>query len=164
MAGDVRRIAPEERTEGVPTPGMIREEAVATDRMWAGLARTEVGMASGWHHHGGYESTIYVLSGALRMEFGPGGTEVLEAGPGDFLYVAPGAVHGGQPERRGVADRGGPVGVGRAGHQRGRAGASRFQPPPPWVTPSFAAPMRPHRGPSGGRMAIMGRKTGSRWR
>lgn len=124
MAGDVRRIAPEERTEGVPTPGMIREEAVATDRMWAGLARTEVGMASGWHHHGGYESTIYVLSGALRMEFGPGGTEVLEAGPGDFLYVAPGAVHGGQPERRGVADRGGPVGVGRAGHQRGRAGVA----------------------------------------
>ena len=27
------------------------------------------------------------------MEFGPGGAEVLEAGPGDFLYVAPGAVH-----------------------------------------------------------------------
>lgn len=50
-------------------------------------------MVSGWHHHGGYESTIYVLSGALRMEFGPAGTEVLDAGPGDFLYVARGAVH-----------------------------------------------------------------------
>jgi redox-sensitive bicupin YhaK (pirin superfamily) len=72
---------------------MIREEAVSTDRMWAGLARTEAGMVSGWHHHGVYESTIYVLSGALRMEFGPGGTEVLDAGPGDFLYVAPGAIH-----------------------------------------------------------------------
>jgi uncharacterized RmlC-like cupin family protein len=93
MAGEVRRIAPGERTEGAPTPGMIREQAVATDHMWAGLVRTEAGMVSGWHHHGGYESTIYVLSGALRMEFGPGGAEVLEAGPGDFLYVAPGAVH-----------------------------------------------------------------------
>ncbi len=93
MTGDVRRITPEERREGAPTPGMIREEAVATDRMWAGLARTEAGMASGWHHHGLYESTIYVLSGALRMEFGPGGSEVLEARPGDFLYVAPAAVH-----------------------------------------------------------------------
>jgi uncharacterized RmlC-like cupin family protein len=72
---------------------MSREEAVATSGMWAGLATTEPGMVSGWHHHGDYESTIYVLSGALRMEFGPGGTEVLEAGPGDFLYVAPGAVH-----------------------------------------------------------------------
>ncbi len=93
MAGDVRLIAPEERTEGAPTSGMVREEAVATDRMWAGLARTRAGAASGWHHHGEYESTIYVLSGALRMEFGPGGTDILEAGPGDFLYVAPGAVH-----------------------------------------------------------------------
>ncbi len=93
MVGDVQRIAPEERTEGASTAGMIREQAVATDRMWAGLARTEAGMVSGWHHHGGYESTLYVLTGALRMEFGPGGAQVLEAGPGDFLYVVPGAVH-----------------------------------------------------------------------
>ena len=89
----VRRIGPEERTEGAPTLGMIREEAVATERMWAGLARTQAGMVSGWHHHGDYESSIYVLSGGLRMEFGPGGAEVLDAGPGDFLYVAPGAIH-----------------------------------------------------------------------
>jgi len=27
------------------------------------------------------------------MEFGPEGTERLEAGPGDFVYVAPRAVH-----------------------------------------------------------------------
>ena len=46
MAGDVRRIAPEERTKEAPTPGMMREEAVATDRMWAGLARTEAGTFS----------------------------------------------------------------------------------------------------------------------
>jgi uncharacterized RmlC-like cupin family protein len=89
----VRRIAPEERTTGAPTPGMVREEAVVTAGMWAGLARTEAGMTSAWHHHGEYESTIYVLSGALRMEFGPGGREVIEAGPGDFLYVAAGAIH-----------------------------------------------------------------------
>jgi uncharacterized RmlC-like cupin family protein len=93
MAAHVRRITPDERGEDTGTVGMIREEAVATDRMWAGLARTEAGMDSGWHHHGEYESTIYVLSGALRMEFGPGGTDVLDARPGDFLYVAPGAVH-----------------------------------------------------------------------
>ena len=93
MAGGVRLIRPEERTKAAATSGMTREQAVATDRHWAGVARTEAGMASGWHHHGDYESTIYVLSGALRMEFGPGGAEVLEAGPGDFLYVASGAVH-----------------------------------------------------------------------
>ena len=93
MAGDVRRIAPDERTEGMGTPGMIREEAVSTDGMWAGLVRTGADMVSGWHHHGDYESTIYVLSGALRMEFGVDGCEILEAEPGDFLYVAPGAIH-----------------------------------------------------------------------
>jgi len=93
MGGEVRRIAPEERTEGMATPGMVREEAVATDRMWAGVARTAAGVVSGWHHHGDYESTIYVLSGVLRMEFGPGGGEVLDARPGDFLYVSSGAVH-----------------------------------------------------------------------
>jgi len=72
---------------------MIREEAIATDRMWAGFVRTAPGMVSGWHHHGGYETSIYVIHGALRMEFGPGGGETLEAGPDDFLYVALGAVH-----------------------------------------------------------------------
>lgn len=93
MHAGVRRVGPQERTEGASTPGMIREEAVATPGMWAGLARTRARTISGWHHHGAYESTIYVLSGALRMEFGSGGSEVLDAGPGDFLYVAPGAVH-----------------------------------------------------------------------
>jgi uncharacterized RmlC-like cupin family protein len=89
----VRMITRDQRTEGARTPGMVREEAVATDGMWAGVARTEPGMVSGWHHHGEHESAIYVESGALRMEFGPGGIEILDAGPGDFLYVAPGAVH-----------------------------------------------------------------------
>ena len=90
---EVQRITPEQRTEGPTTPGMVREEAVATDRSWGGFVRTEAGMASGWHHHGDYESTIYVLSGSLRMEFGAGGGDVLEAGPGDFVFVAAGAIH-----------------------------------------------------------------------
>ena len=72
---------------------MAREEAISTDRMWAGVALTESGMVSGWHHHGAYESTIYVQAGGFRMEFGPGGRDVLDAGPGDFLYVAPHAVY-----------------------------------------------------------------------
>jgi uncharacterized RmlC-like cupin family protein len=93
MSNTVRRIRPKGRTEGPATAGMIREEAVSTDGMWAGLVRTDAGMESGWHHHAAYETSIYVLSGALRMEFGPGGTETLEAQPGDFLFVAPGAVH-----------------------------------------------------------------------
>ena len=93
MSGGVRVIRAAERTEGTATPGMVREQAISTDGMWAGYVRTAAGMTSGWHHHGGFETSIYVLTGGLRMEFGPAGVEMLEAGPGDFLYVAPGAVH-----------------------------------------------------------------------
>jgi uncharacterized RmlC-like cupin family protein len=93
MSEAIRRIAPEERTEGSPTSGMIREEAIATDGMWAGLVRTESGMMSDWHHHGDHESAIYVLSGTIRMEFGPGGAETADAGPGDFVFVPKNAVH-----------------------------------------------------------------------
>jgi uncharacterized RmlC-like cupin family protein len=89
----VRLVRPEDRTEGDPTPGMHREQALASDTMWAGYVTTDAGAVSGWHHHGEHESTIYVISGALRMEFGPGGRDVLDAGPGDFLYVPPHAVH-----------------------------------------------------------------------
>jgi uncharacterized RmlC-like cupin family protein len=89
----VVRIRPGERVEGPSTPGMIRSQAVETDAMWVGLARTEPGMVSGWHHHGDHESAIYVVSGALRMEFGSGGQEAFDAGPGDFVYVGRGAVH-----------------------------------------------------------------------
>jgi uncharacterized RmlC-like cupin family protein len=72
---------------------MIREEAVATGGMWAGFVRTAVRETSGWHHHGDYETSIYVVTGSVRMESGPGGGDVIEAGPGDFFYVPPGAVH-----------------------------------------------------------------------
>ena len=89
----IRVVAPADRKPGPSTPGMDRREAFATDRMWAGVARTVAGMVSGWHHHGAYETTIYVLTGSLRMEFGPGGSNTLDAGPGDFVYVPKGVVH-----------------------------------------------------------------------
>jgi len=93
MREPVRHIRPEDRVPGPETLGMIREEAVSTGQTWAGLVRTAPGAVSGWHHHGSYESAIYVLSGALRMESGPGGHRVTDAEPGDFLFIPPGVVH-----------------------------------------------------------------------
>jgi uncharacterized RmlC-like cupin family protein len=93
LGDSVRRIAPEERIEGAATAGMIREEAVVTDRVWAGLVRTDPCMVSGWHHHGAYETIIVVQSGQVKMESGPGGKEVVEGRPGDFLFVPRGTVH-----------------------------------------------------------------------
>jgi uncharacterized RmlC-like cupin family protein len=89
----VTLVTPAERVEGEQTPGMTREEAIAVPGMWAGFVRTEAHMTTGWHHHADYETTIYVVSGSLRMESGPGGASVLEAGPGDFLRVPRGAIH-----------------------------------------------------------------------
>ena len=89
----IQLVTKGDRKPGPSTPGMTRQEAFATDDMWSGCARTEVGMVSGWHHHGEYETTIYVLTGGLRMEFGPDGSTRVEAGPGDFVYVPKGVVH-----------------------------------------------------------------------
>jgi uncharacterized RmlC-like cupin family protein len=95
MAGqdEILVVSSSDRTPGPSTPGMDRQQAIATAGMWSGVVRTEAGMVSGWHHHGEYETTIYVLTGALMMEFGPGGSSTVEAGPGDFVYVPKGAVH-----------------------------------------------------------------------
>ena len=79
----VRRIRPDERGEGQTTSGMRREQAIVTDLMWSGLVKTQPGMVSGWHHHGEYETTIYVVSGAMTLEFGPDGRDVVEARPID---------------------------------------------------------------------------------
>ena len=92
-ADPVRLIRPADRVEGERTPGMTREQAVAIEGMWSGLVRTEAHMITGWHHHADYDTSIYVVDGVLKMESGPGGTEVVEAGPGDFMHVPKGAIH-----------------------------------------------------------------------
>lgn len=61
---------------------------------------------------GEYETSIYVVSGAFQIEFGPAGAETIDAGPGDFLYVAPYAIH---REGNPSAEPGAAV-VIRAGH------------------------------------------------
>jgi uncharacterized RmlC-like cupin family protein len=86
-------VTPNDRTSGPSTPGMDRQQAFATDDMWSGFVRTETGMVSGWHHHGEYETAIYVLTGSLKMEFGPRGWNTVEAAPGDFVLVPKGVVH-----------------------------------------------------------------------
>jgi uncharacterized RmlC-like cupin family protein len=88
-----RVVRPAERVEADPTPGMRRERAIDVEGMWAGFVRTAPGMTSGWHHHGDYDTSIYVASGTLRMESGPGGADVVTAKAGDFVHVPKGAVH-----------------------------------------------------------------------
>jgi uncharacterized RmlC-like cupin family protein len=99
-----RRVGDDELTEADPTPGMTRRVGVRTDGMWSGTVDTEPGLTTGWHHHGDHDTTLYVVAGRFRLESGPGGQEVVEGGPGDFLHVPAGAIHresnpGEQPSR-----------------------------------------------------------------
>lgn len=75
------------------TSGMVREEALHSDEMWAGIAHNAPKAFSGWHHHGDYESAIYVLNGHVRIECGPGGRTVLDGGSGDFLFIPAREIH-----------------------------------------------------------------------
>ncbi len=78
---------------GHATPGMDRRLALDTGSMWSGLVHTEPGAETGWHHHDGFETTLYVVSGVMRMQYGPSGGQSADAGPGDFIHVPPGVVH-----------------------------------------------------------------------
>lgn len=93
MSEAVRVIRSGGLRPGQWTAGMTRQEAFATGSLWAGLVRTDPGMRSGWHHHGEHETAIYVLSGRMRMESGPAGSDVVLAEAGDFIFVPRGVIH-----------------------------------------------------------------------
>ena len=94
MTSEIRRIGPAERSrDTVQTAGMVREAAIERDGFWSGVATAAPKMASGWHHHGDNETVIYVLDGAIHLEFGPGGRRSVEARGGDFIHVPPRTVH-----------------------------------------------------------------------
>src|SRR4051794_26723140 len=93
MSEPVRRVRADELTEADPTPGMRRERAFEAPGLWAGLVHTEPGATSGWHHHGEHETSLYVVRGTMRLEFGPGGTESVDADEGGFLHVPAHPVH-----------------------------------------------------------------------
>jgi uncharacterized RmlC-like cupin family protein len=80
--------------DGPATPGMNRLEALAEDGAWLGTVTTEPNTISGWHHHGEYETYIYVLSGVARIDTFEGGEiQRHDATRGAFIVVAPGTVH-----------------------------------------------------------------------
>ncbi|HET8602483.1 MAG TPA: cupin domain-containing protein [Marmoricola sp.] len=86
-------VRPGDRRVADPTPGKTREQAIEIAGLWSGMVRTEPGVASGWHHHGEHDTSVYVIDGSVRIEFGPGGAHFVEAGPGDFVHIPRHLVH-----------------------------------------------------------------------
>jgi uncharacterized RmlC-like cupin family protein len=72
---------------------MVREQAIAIKGLWSGFVRTDPGTVSGWHHHGDHDTSIFVVSGFLHIEFGPSGSAAVDAEPGDFVHVPNHVVH-----------------------------------------------------------------------
>jgi uncharacterized RmlC-like cupin family protein len=78
---------------GPPTPGMDRRQILDHANVWVGWVRTDAGLAGGWHHHGDRETYVYVVSGTLTIEYGPGGRERVEATAGDLIFNPARMVH-----------------------------------------------------------------------
>jgi mannose-6-phosphate isomerase-like protein (cupin superfamily) len=74
------------------TPAIRRQQAFAGDDRWVGYVRTQPGEWSGWHHHGDTDTYLYVVSGALEFEYGPG-RERVSVGRGDFAHMPRGVIH-----------------------------------------------------------------------
>lgn len=92
MNEPVRVIGPDELVPADPTPGMHRTIAFEVPGLWAGRLETEPGTTSGWHHHDVNESSLYVVSGVVRLEF-EGQEGYVEAHPGDFVHVPAHTIH-----------------------------------------------------------------------
>ncbi|MCW2622338.1 MAG: cupin [Frankiales bacterium] len=87
------------RSETTQTPGMQRFEAVSgstvgSEKIWMGRVHVQAASRSGNHHHGQAETAIYVVSGTPRFVFADGTREVvIDARPGDFVFVPPWVPH-----------------------------------------------------------------------
>lgn len=88
----VRVIRPLDRVAADPTPGMMRELAFEAPMLWAGQGTTDPGAVSSWHHHAANHSSLYVVSGVLRLEF-EGRAGHVDAVAGDFVHVPAFTVH-----------------------------------------------------------------------
>ena len=92
MSEPVRVVKADELAAADPTPGMERSRAFEAPGLWAGQVETAPGAVSGWHHHDSNESSLYVVSGVLRLEF-EGHDGYVDAQAGDFVHVPAFTVH-----------------------------------------------------------------------
>jgi uncharacterized RmlC-like cupin family protein len=84
---------PDEGMPGPETPDTVRRQGYLRDGRWADWIRNDAGDASGWHHHAGNETYVYVGRGSLTIHFGPGGADSVVARAGDFIHVPAGTIH-----------------------------------------------------------------------
>ena len=80
------------------TPGMSRAAAITharagANKLWAGTVTVQPAARTGAHHHGELETVLYIVRGRARFRWGDRLEYVVEADPGDFIYVPPFVPH-----------------------------------------------------------------------
>ncbi len=75
------------------TRGITRDKAFESDDIIFSRSRVPGGAVSNWHHHSTRNLYGFVVSGRLRLEYGPNGEEVAHLELGDFFHIPPGLVH-----------------------------------------------------------------------
>jgi len=95
MAGNQLQVfrPGEGNTNTTQTTGMQREELVKSTNSWVGFVKTEPKFTSGWHHHGDYDTYVYVISGEIRLEFGKSGKESRVAKSGEVAHIPGDTIH-----------------------------------------------------------------------
>jgi uncharacterized RmlC-like cupin family protein len=78
---------------GPATPGVSRRIAFEGDEYWFGCGEIAPHLMSGWHHHDRNVTLGYVLEGAFRLEYGPGGREHADAKAGQYFLMPPWLIH-----------------------------------------------------------------------
>lgn len=78
---------------GVVGGAEISQATAGAQNIYMGRFRVPPGARSHPHYHEGCESSLYMLSGRVRILWGDRLQETLEVEPGDMLYVPPRVTH-----------------------------------------------------------------------
>lgn len=89
----VRAGAGADRWSGADYAVGLSRKTVGSNTLSMNVARLPGGGTIEAHIHDGYEVGLYVLEGRLEHRFGPGLTQSLVNGPGDFIFVESGVPH-----------------------------------------------------------------------
>jgi uncharacterized RmlC-like cupin family protein len=79
--------------QGLSSPGILREKAFEGDGVLVSRSTVGGGVVSAWHHHGERHLYGLLISGHMRLEFGPKGKEAVDLNPGDYFSIPAGLVH-----------------------------------------------------------------------
>lgn len=84
---------PDEAAPGPSMSDMERRQLFLRHGRWADWIRNDAGDVSGWHHHAANETYVYVSSGSVTIDYGPGGSDSVTARAGDFFIVPSQTIH-----------------------------------------------------------------------